>query len=159
MRAQAEAPPAVARLATMHFQVPATVAGLAEDTMLALRRGSEARGSAFERMLAVVLLEWTSAPRHRDPVFERDGWCCTVPACGSRRNLHDHHIRFRSRGGDNSQDNRITICAAHHLNSLHMGRIRASGTAPSAIVWELGCRQTGGEPLARLVGDRYVMRA
>src|SRR5438094_5264731 len=40
---------------------------------------------------------------------------CAVPACSSRRNLHDHHIIFRSRGGTNRRENRITVCAWHHL--------------------------------------------
>ncbi|MFN2425324.1 MAG: HNH endonuclease [Candidatus Binatia bacterium] len=102
-------------------------------------------------MLALAMLEWLSAPRHPDPVFERDGWRCAVPACSSRRNLHDHHVVFRSHGGGNGQGNRITVCAAHHLHGLHMGRIRATGTAPRAIVWEM--------PFGRLLGDRYLASA
>lgn len=142
----------------LQFFVPADVAALAEDTMLVLRRGSQSRGFAFERMVAAAVLEWMSAPTHRDPVFERDGWRCVVPGCGSRCSLHDHHILFRSHGGDNSLENRVAICAAHHNHSLHTGRIRARGSAPSAIIWELGCRQTVRQPLARLLGDRYIMR-
>jgi hypothetical protein len=92
--------------------------------------------------------EWMSAPRHRDPVFERDGWRCTVPGCRSRRNLHDHHVRFRSHGGGNTRDNRITVCASHHLHGLHAGRICAHGHAPHEIIWEM--------PLGRLFGDRYL---
>jgi hypothetical protein len=91
--------------------------------------------------------------RHHDLVFARDGWRCTVPAC-SGRNLHDHHIRFRSRGGGNARDNRTTVCAAHHLHGIHDGTIQASGTAPHAIEWQLGVR-TGASPLLAFVGDRY----
>ncbi len=165
MRAQREpsaATPApgddAARKVTLRFSVPLSVAELVEEAMLALRRGSESRGEAFERMLAVVLLEWLAVPKHRDPVFERDGWRCAVPACSSRCELHDHHVRFRSLGGDENLDNRITVCAAHHLRGIHMGRVRATGRAPSEMVWELGCSQTGSQPYMRLVGDRYLVR-
>lgn len=140
------------------FFAPQSVVILAEETMLGLRVGSESRAAAFERMLALAILEWMKAPTHRDPVFARDGWRCAVPGCSSRRNLHDHHVIFRSRGGGNGRDNRITVCAAHHLHGLHRGRIRACGAAPQDVVWELGVRFGGGEPLARLRGDRYLDR-
>jgi hypothetical protein len=153
MRALAESEAASASRPEMRvtvcFNVPLAVAELAEETLLTLRRGSESRGDAFERMLALVLLEWLSAPRHRDPVFERDGFLCAVPACSSRRELHDHHVRFRSLGGDHELDNRTAVCAGHHLRGIHMGRIRATGSAPS-ILWEF--------PHMRLIGDRYVAR-
>jgi hypothetical protein len=97
-----------------------------------------------------------SAPAHRDPIFARDEWRCAVPGCSSRRNLHDHHIVFRSHGGGNERDNRVTVCASHHLHGLHRGRVRARGTAPHDLIWEIGCRFDGEGPLARLFGDRYV---
>ena len=75
--------------------------------------------------------------------------------CTARRNLHDHHILFRSRGGGNDRDNRVTVCAAHHLHGIHAGRVRAWGAAPDGITWELGVR-TGRQPLLRLEGDRYA---
>jgi hypothetical protein len=106
------------------------------------------------------MLEWMAAPRHRDPVFERDGWTCAVPGFRSRRNLHDHHVTFRSQGSDNARDDRNTVCAAHHLHGIHRGHIRASGRAPHAIQWEIGCRfgVHAGGALALLVGDRYIDR-
>lgn len=159
MRALGEPAPAAETEAADHvtlcFNVPASIARLVEDTMLAVRKGSESRGEAFERMLALALLEWMAAPRHRDPVFERDGWRCAVPCCSSRRELHDHHLRFRSLGGDESLGNRATVCAAHHLRFIHTGRIRARGSAPSAIVWEF---VPGQAPYMKFVGDRYVAR-
>jgi len=34
--------------------------------------------------------------------------------------------------------NRISLCAAHHLNGVHMGWIKVSGTAPDELRWKLG---------------------
>lgn len=99
---------------------------------------------------------WEAEPRHRDPVFARDGWRCTVPACSSRRNLHDHHLQFRSRGGDNARANRVAVCAGHHLHGIHAGVIRTWGTAPAAVHWQLGLR-TDAPPLLTYVGDRLCV--
>ncbi|HEY2385922.1 MAG TPA: HNH endonuclease signature motif containing protein [Candidatus Binatia bacterium] len=100
--------------------------------------------------------EWNARQHHRDPVFARDGWRCAVPGCSARRNLHDHHIVFRSHCGGNARDNRVAICAAHHQHGLHGGGyVRAWGEAPSAVHWALGVRR-GASPLLTLIGDRYV---
>jgi 5-methylcytosine-specific restriction endonuclease McrA len=72
-----------------------------------------------------VIADWEAYPRHSDPVFARDGWRCQVPACSSRRELQDHHITFRSRGGSHARSNRTAICAAHHHHGIHAGVIRA----------------------------------
>jgi 5-methylcytosine-specific restriction endonuclease McrA len=45
-------------------------------------------------------------------VLERDGWRCQW--CGSLRNLQVHHRRFRSRLGDDTAENLITLCARCH---------------------------------------------
>src|SRR5438132_3916980 len=102
-----------------------------------------------------VKAEWEGQPRHRDPVFARDGWRCAVPVCTARRELHDHHVVFRSRGGGNERGNRVTLCAWHHLRGIHAGRVRAEGEAPDGIAWEIGVRP-GRRALLRLVGERYA---
>ena len=47
-----------------------------------------------------------------EQVLVRDGWSCQF--CGSRFDLHVHHIRFRSQGGPDREENLITLCAACH---------------------------------------------
>ena len=94
--------------------------------------------------------------RPPDPVVERDGYRCAVPGCTSRRNLHDHHIWFRSAGGSDAPGNRVTLCAFHHQRCLHAGLLRVRGRAPDGLVFELGLRP-GASPLARYrAGDIAV---
>jgi len=79
-----------------------------------------------------------------------------VPACSGRRNLHDHHVVFRSRGLGNARDNRVAVCAWHHLRGIHAGVVRVWGEAPDGLAWELGVR-AGRRPLLRLSsGDVYL---
>jgi hypothetical protein len=78
-------------------------------------------------------------------VLERDGYRCKVPGC-SRAAAHAHHIVLRSQGGTDDPSNLISLCAAHHLRGVHMGRLQVSGTAPDQLRWELGIRR--GVPMA-----------
>jgi hypothetical protein len=116
-------------------------------------------GRALDAMLthAIETFESSGSPvprAHR--VFERDGWRCTAPGCSSYRNLHDHHVRFRSAGGSDDLRNRTTLCAWHHLRGVHAGLIRCGGTAPHGLRFELGLR-AGRPPLAAyLSGDHLV---
>jgi hypothetical protein len=139
----------------IRFVGPASVVALLRDVLDAYAVPDAPRWTVLERLLRHVITYWESTPRHPDPIFARDGWRCAVPICSSRRNLHDHHVLFRSRGGDNGRDNRVTICAAHHLHGIHAGRVRASGRAPDEISWELGVRGNG-PPLLCLDGSRSL---
>jgi hypothetical protein len=113
-------------------------------------------GAALGVMLDHVLSSWgvlddKLAARYR--VFARDGWRCAVPGCTSLENLHDHHIRFRSAGGSSALDNRITLCAFHHLRGVHAGLLRCVGRAPDGLRWELGIRPGVTPLLAYRSGD------
>jgi hypothetical protein len=141
--------------AEVEFRGPASVVALLQNAITVFEEPAHARWRALERLLEHAQAEWQRLPRHRDPVFARDGWRCTVPGCSSRKNLHDHHVQFRSRGGDNARRNRVTVCAWHHLRGIHGGRVRAQGAAPDAVHWEIGI-SANRPPLMRLVGDRYV---
>ena len=94
---------------------PASVVALMREALDVFAEPGMPRWYAFERVLQHVITHWEASPRHRDPIFARDGWRCAVPACSARRNLHDHHIVFRSRGGDNARDNRVAHTAAFRL--------------------------------------------
>jgi hypothetical protein len=136
------------------FTAPAEVVALLRTAILAFAHPRDSLVGGLEALLHHVRAEWERQPRHRDPVFARDGWRCAVPVCTVRRHLHDHHLVFRSRGGGNARANRVTLCAWHHLRGVHAGRVRADGEAPDAVRWEIGVR-AGHRPLLRLLGDRY----
>lgn len=72
-------------------------------------------------------------------ILARDRGRCQVPGC-SRAAAHAHHVEFRSAGGSDEPENLVSLCAAHHLRGVHMGRIRVRGTAPDGLHWELGVR-------------------
>jgi hypothetical protein len=134
---------------------PVSVISLLIAAVEASKEGGEPPWRAFERVLAHVVEYWESAPRHRDPIYARDGWRCAAPACTSRRNLHDHHIVFRSQLGGSEHDNRITVCAFHHLRGIHIGTFRVAGRVSKGLIWEVGVRP-GKPPLIRCAGDTYV---
>jgi 5-methylcytosine-specific restriction endonuclease McrA len=52
----------------------------------------------------------------RNQVLHRDSWRCQ--SCGTMANLEVHHKQFRSRSGDDSSQNLITLCARCHA-SVH----------------------------------------
>jgi hypothetical protein len=136
------------------LSAPASVAEVFRTVIRAYGHG----WYGLEKMLAHVKAEWEAQPKHRDPIFARDGWRCAVPGCTSRRNLQVHHVQFRSRGGGNQQWNRVCLCSWHHLRGIHAGKVRAEGRAPDDVLWELGVRP-GFPPLMRLYGERYVNAA
>ena len=73
-------------------------------------------------------------------VLERDAYRCQYPDCGARRELHVHHIVFRSHSGkkgrrrSNSPENLVTVCVSHH-RMIHAGTIGVTGQAPSRLTW------------------------
>ena len=139
----------------IRFCAPTTVAALFRGAIRVYTPAGEPPWRGLERLVRHARAEWLAQPRHHDPIFERDGWRCAVPACGARASLHDHHIVYRSRGGDNAGLNRVSICAAHHLRGIHGMRIRVEGVAPHDLTWELGLRRPH-PPLMRTHGDRYL---
>lgn len=116
-------------------------------------------GQAIGWMLDHALSAWLaliphdSRWRREHAIFARDGWRCTAPGCSSFRNLQDHHVVFRSAGGSDELSNRTTLCAAHHLRGIHAGTIRCTGSAPDALVFELGIRADGPALAAYASGD------
>jgi hypothetical protein len=127
--------------------VPADVGRLFRACLCSVqRRLASSPGAALEAMFDHCLATWRCPTPREHRIFERDGSRCTVPGCTSYRNLHAHHVVFRSAGGGDEPANLTTLCAAHH-QGVHAGVIRISGRAPDALLFEL--------PLGRFrSGDR-----
>ena len=134
--------------------VPADVARLFRACLCSVARRFDLRpGAALELMFQHCLASWKPSFARRPVrdyrVFDRDGWRCTVPGCTSYRNLHAHHVTFRSRGGSDEDANLTTLCAAHHQRGVHGGIIRITGRAPDGLVFELPVGRFGA-------GDRVL---
>ena len=116
-------------------------------------------GRALGLILDHVLDAWGALDekvRRSHRVFARDGWRCVVPGCSSMRNLHDHHVVFRSAGGSDALENRATLCAFHHLRGVHAGIVRCFGRAPGALRFELGVRKGRTPLVAYGAGDKLM---
>jgi 5-methylcytosine-specific restriction endonuclease McrA len=50
----------------------------------------------------------------RKRILRRDFWRCQN--CGSLRSLEVHHVQWRSRQGDDVEENLITLCSSCHTN-------------------------------------------
>src|SRR5204863_8106113 len=104
--------------------------GRAPGSVLAARTLSTRSGwiPAWAGLLALIedyVTTWDdpnlSPKRAGDAVYIRDGWRCTAPGCTSRRNLEEHHVVYRSRGGSDDLSNRICLCRLHHQSGEHGG--------------------------------------
>ena len=85
-------------------------------------------------------------------IYLRDGHQCQNPLC-SRRDLSLHHLVFRGRGGDDSDENVITLCTECHLRLVHSFLIRAEPPA-SRVRWQFGT-----EPWLVVLGREKVWEA
>jgi HNH endonuclease len=94
--------------------------------------GHDAASSAVERLFDGIRQPFDRA--FRKLVLDRDQWQCSYPGCSARRELHVHHVEFRSQGGPNELSNCVTICAFHH-GLLHAGQIAVRGRAPHHLEW------------------------
>ena len=85
-----------------------------------------------------------SPSRRADEIYSREGWRCFAPGCTSRQNLEDHHLEYRSRGGDaKARWNRICLCGFHHRRGEHGFLARCRGKAPLGVLWRLGRKEVG----------------
>jgi 5-methylcytosine-specific restriction endonuclease McrA len=96
----------------------------------------------FIRYLCYAVLEtWAQAmpPVAYAHVHQRDGFACTNPVCTccGLATLTPHHLRFRSHGGSDEDDNLTSLCPWCHLDGVHGGRLTVVGPA-SEPTWRIG---------------------
>ena len=69
--------------------------------------------------------------------------------CGSHRSLQVHHVRRRSRGGNDSPANLLTLCHRCH-GAVHSGEIRQTTRIPyRALYWTSSGPPVGKKASAR----------
>ncbi|MFW5920477.1 MAG: HNH endonuclease [Polyangiales bacterium] len=74
-------------------------------------------------------------------VFARDLFRCASPVC-SERNLTGHHIRFRSAGGGDEDQNMMTLGNVCHLDNIHVHRSIGLYPPASRPMWIFGRDKT-----------------
>jgi hypothetical protein len=127
---------------TLRFQVSAGTARYYRwlERLFERHRPEAAAGRSFLHFLCSSLIDsWNHARASRHPyasVYARDRHRCTSPVC-SRRDLTPHHLRFRSAGGNDSDENLASLCVWCHLEGIHGGRLRAAPPA-SGVEWKIG---------------------
>lgn len=82
----------------------------------------KSRYQAKQQQVKDRLRNWLSVKK---AVFARDGRQCR--ACGARKDVDAHHIRFRSAGGEDSPENVAAICRSCH-DDIHGYRLSVVGT-------------------------------
>ncbi|MCK6549581.1 HNH endonuclease, partial [Myxococcota bacterium] len=92
---------------------------------------------------------WDDKWKH---IFQRDRHRCTSPVC-ERHDVTAHHVRFQAHGGTDEPDNVTSLCPFCHLEGIHRGRLRATGSA-SKLTWTIG-----REPILRVQGREKLMAA
>jgi len=60
----------------------------------------------------------------RRKILERDSWRCQT--CGSMSGLEVHHMQRRSRLGDDSEENLVTLCSDCH-RAIHIDLTAGAG--------------------------------
>ncbi|MGV8125524.1 MAG: hypothetical protein AB2L14_37755 [Candidatus Xenobiia bacterium LiM19] len=118
-----------------------------------------------ENFIALLLTQYLLAEKahhkaaHNNKVLERDGYKCQVPGCSNRRNIHAHHLEFRSHGGCNATSNLLSLCASHHLWILHiLHSLKIEGTAPDDLTFTFGPSSSPeGQPFMIYRSGRKVL--
>jgi len=69
-------------------------------------------------------------------VHARDRYRCTSPVC-CKRTAQPHHLRKRSQGGGDEEENVTALCCECHLDGVHAGRLAVEPPA-SRMLWSIG---------------------
>jgi hypothetical protein len=116
--------------------------------------------AAFMLLVRDATDVWKQVDRKKKPefwrIFERDDYLCRVSACSRRRDLHGHHIIFRSQGGSDDPENIATGCYGHHQHGVHEGHLHCCGNANKVLRWVLGPKAKRGGPFRVYMGDLRI---
>ena len=126
---------------TYRFRVSRETQDFYRDLEQAYLKWRRSRQSFVQFVCASAWQTWCHALLEGEDVayahiYARDRYVCASPVC-SRHGVTPHHLRFRSRGGDDSEDNVVSLCVWCHLEGVHGGRITAEPPAYD-ITWTVG---------------------
>ncbi|PYF68485.1 HNH endonuclease [Pedobacter nutrimenti] len=85
-----------------------------DDCNYESRLGQSRKHSKFNRIVGRIKVKRNITAKHRDLIFERDGYKCLMPGCNETSNLTIDHIIPLDLGGRNSIHNYQTLCAFHN---------------------------------------------
>jgi hypothetical protein len=111
------------------------------------------------REIGAPAMEFPLGNRHPEPLKSAPDEICWVSFSGPADVVQLlKAVLSTVRQGSDALENRITLCAFHHLRGVHAGLLRCVGRAPDGLRWELGIRP-GVTPLAVYrSGDLRVKR-
>lgn len=92
----------------------------------------------------------TLTAKKRTRILARDMNQCRVPGCRARHHLDVHHVMHREHGGDDSDDNLITLCSGHH-RLHHMGLLAIAGRAPDVLFHRVHADEGPSRPRGRTI--------
>jgi hypothetical protein len=95
----------------------------------------------------------TIPPAVRRAVSLRDHGQCRVPGCRNAVFLDLHHRKLRSRGGENTTENLVTLCGAHH-RAVHYGRLFVESSPAGLRFFHADGRVYGSPPSSARTDER-----
>ncbi|MFW5920983.1 MAG: HNH endonuclease [Polyangiales bacterium] len=74
-------------------------------------------------------------------VYRRDRYRCISPVCDSR-NITPHHMKYKSAGGTDDDENMGSVCHTEHLDLIHAFRSLRLYPPASSPTWVFGKDKT-----------------
>lgn len=105
--------------------------------------------------LATHLPSWLEALDCEDRIAVRERFRCAIPGCTVHGGA-GHHLKFRSHGGSDEDENLLFTCYIHHIPGVHGSCLRVTGKAPDGVKVDLGIRPDG-TALESFVNGRRVL--
>jgi hypothetical protein len=121
---------------------------------LAVERGWVRAGRPYGDFLRFLCVAFWKAWEHTFEsdvayahIYSRDEWQCASPTC-TRRDVTPHHLKFRSLGGGEDEENLIALCSWCHLQGIHTwGSVKARGPA-THLHWRTPVLEVQGREIA-----------
>lgn len=114
--------------------------------MLGTATQKPARGTAKRQKAARKRLESKADRLVYAAVDARDGHRCRVCLAYCGLDIQRHHILYRSKGGQTTTANVVSLCPECHLVGVHGGRIVIAGDANGKLSLKCATASWNGKP-------------